>query len=860
MKRSATIFSSVLILLLLIVPSLISQSSPDTTLLKESILKFSEEEFQVALTRYVQNLLRNHYAESLPQEKYLIALMRLVNTEMDNRLINRKTATEKYYADLRSQMTELKQLKNRLRAAGILELDDFIRELETRMKMALRSDEVDYKKKKVFEDALQLLYIAEEMIKLDQLRDPSSLNKKISTSKDQLLTAFGEVGKLDDVPLDVAPTIFNLFEEWRKTDSYKFTARLLDVQIARNNLLKSGSVPQINRMFNSQLQYAYANFNFYEYDLAERLLADLIQAYQNTGIKDFEDVYFYWAESNFALQQFLKARDIYTSLLQNYPQSVYLTRIYSRLIQIAYKLENYDEAIKYFSIYQDLASPAEEDYYDIQFIAALSFYEKAEYNRAVERFLSFPKNSNYYYFAQYLVGTIYAAGQNYDLAFNVFEALAMSKKTPPDLHSRSLLKLAQLSYERGDYEAAVEYAKFIPKKFYRYDRVLNILAWANFMVEQTLKTEPRDRDYSEAKYYAYELLKNYYSSEYRIEAESLLGYIYQQEENPSLARDFYRDVYKAKTERRKINSNLQIIDSLTTLYKQAKDQEEAALREDNRQAYLQAVARGRQLEEQIWNAQISAKSSIGDEVSLEVSDLINQLAELDQLKTMAKEQQNEEAVKRIDALMEQIRTTLNNYTQADIRQATYVNAYPVAKKVANTDYKTQKDSELQQSVEKEIQIVDSRLQQLEREIERAKMLGNYDRLVRLEQKQRKLAEIRRKYDQLYAYAMGIVPEESYQEFDRWGDFGAVGIIDVNFGQRDKLQTQMSRVSTVYNAITDKIVKKREIVEDQLKRIEAEIRFMTMKSRLEERHRLRAEREQSFRESFFDTRTSEFEEK
>jgi hypothetical protein len=108
--------------------------------------------------------------------------------------------------------------------------------------------------------------------------------------------------------------------------------------------------------------------------------------------------------------------------------------------------------------------------------------------------------------------------------------------------------------------------------------------------------------------------------------------------------------------------------------------------------------------------------------------------------------------------------------------------------------------------------------------------------------------------------MGIIPAEAYPEFDRWGDFGAVGIIDVNFGQRDKLQTQMSRVSTVYNSINDKIAKRREIVEDQLKRIEAEIRFMTMKSRLEERQRLRAEREQSFRETFFDTRTSEFEEK
>jgi hypothetical protein len=543
-----------------------------------------------------------------------------------------------------------------------------------------------------------------------------------------------------------------------------------------------------------------------------------------------------------------------------YPQSAFLTKTYSRLIQIAYKLEKYSEVIQYYSVYQDLASPTDEDYYDIQFIVALSLYENSDYNRAVEMLLSFPGGSDYYYFAQYLVGTIYAAGQNYDLAFTAFESLAMSKSTPHDIHNRSLLKLAQLSYERGDYEAAIEYAKFIPDNFYRYDKVLNILAWGNFMVEQTLKSDPRQRDYTEAKYYAYELLQQFYSSEHRIECESLLGYIYQMEENPSLARDFYRDVYKSKMERNKLSYNLQETDSLMTLYKQAKDSEERALREDDRESYLQAASAANSLETQIWNSQITSKSTIGDEVALEVNDLVNRLAELDQLKEIAEEQQNTAAVERIDGLMEEIRTSLDNYTQEDIRQAVYVNAYPVAKKVADYDYRTQKDLQLQESVLQELQLVDVQLEKLNQEIERAKLIGNYDRVVMLEQKQRKLTEIRKKYDQLYVYAMDIVPAEAYPEFDRWGDFGAVGIIDVNFGQRDKLQTQMSRVSTIYNSINDKIAQRRENVEDQLRRIEAEIRFMTMKSRLEERQRLRAEREQSFQETFFDTRTSEFEEK
>jgi hypothetical protein len=145
-------------------------------------------------------------------------------------------------------------------------------------------------------------------------------------------------------------------------------------------------------------------------------------------------------------------------------------------------------------------------------------------------------------------------------------------------------------------------------------------------------------------------------------------------------------------------------------------------------------------------------------------------------------------------------------------------------------------------------------------MDKSRLTTNYELLVVLEQKVRHLEEMKKKYDQLYSYSMELSPGETYAEFDRWGEFGAVGIIDVNFGQRDKLQDQMSQVSTVYNSIVDKLVKRREVVEDQLKKIEAEIRFMTMKARLEERQRLRAEREQSFRETYFDTRTTEFEEK
>jgi hypothetical protein len=802
----------------------------------------------------------NYYAESLPQEKFLIALMRLVNHEMDNRITNRREAIEKYFTDLRNQLKELQQLEERLESEQIYELEGFTTELERRMKMALESGEINYKQKKVFEDALQLLYIAEEMIKLDQLSDRGNLTRNISQSKDRLLNAFGEVGDLDLVPLDVEPTIFNLFDEWTKTDSYKYSARLLDVKIARSRLLKSGALEQVDRMFNNQLRYAYTNFNYFEYDLADRLLEDLVETYREFGVKDFEDVYYYRGESNFALNRFFKAQEIFQTLLDEYPQSVYLAGIYSRLIQIAYKFEEYNKVRSLFASYQNVASPGQDDYYDVQFIVALSLYEQADYNRAVEILLSFPEKSDYYYFAQYMIGTIYAAGQNYDLAYGVLEPLIESKKTPREFHNRSLLKLAQISYERGDYLTSIKYAELIPENFVRYDKVLNILTWSHFTIQQMTQSDPEQRDYSQAKLYSYQLLEDFYSSEYRMEAQSLLGYIYQAENDLSLAKDFYQDVYKTKMERVDLVESLLETDSLKTQYEQSLGNVERALRTDDRQAFAAASMSSESLNRQMWEQQIEDKSTIGQQVSGEISNLINQLTELNALKKQAEEKNNSYAKSRIEEQMNRIRTALDAYSDAEIRQALYINSFPVAKKVANYDFNVQKNEEIRTEILDEILLIDRQIQQLRVDIDRARLTANYDLLVVLEQKVRHLEEMRKRYDQLYSYSMELSPGETYAEFDRWGEFGAVGIIDVNFGQRDKLQEQMSQVSTVYNSIVDRIVKRREVVEDQLKKIEAEIRFMTMKARLEERQRLRAEREQSFRETYFDTRTSEFEEK
>lgn len=863
MGRKSIVTLVILVSFLFCTAPSFAQSTTDAELLQKLIKYTSELEFELALEHYVQKLFLVEGVENLPQEKYLITLMHLTNREMRKRIANPRASSDKYFKELYSQLDELSALKSRLKTSKTTELNSYIDELEARLKMTIRKGEVNYKKKKVFEDALQLLYVAEEMIKMDQLQDKSNLNKKISRSKDKLLSAFGEVGNVETQPLGFKPTIFNLYQEWKKTESYKFATRLLDVKIVRSNLIKSGSVRQIMRMFNNELRVAYGAFNYYDYDLAERLLEDLIETYSTAGIKDFEDIYFYWGESNFALSQLNRAQDIYLQLIQHYPASAYLAKTYSRLVQINYILNNPSVLLDYYSKYQNVASNTNEEYYDIQFIAALALYQQSDFNRAIDLLLSFPQKSPYYYLAQYLVGTAYASGQNLDMAADVFTKLIQGKAVPVDIYSRSLYKLAIINYQREAYLSAIEYLNMIPQNYYRYDKVLNVLAWSFFMFEKTRTDIPEERDYSQAKYFARQLIDNYYASEHRMEAESLLGYIYQMENNPNLALGLYRDVYQSKASRKKVDSFLEERDQLQQLYGQAKKIEEEALRKNNAEAYIQATDVAKNLEENLYKLDLSEASPVGSEISNEVYGVINQLNRVLVLKEKARASGNKAAIAKADSLIIRLSAALDYVPEDYLRYASSYNlfdAYPVARKVAEYDFQKRKTQQLRQAISQELSLIDDRVTSLQQQVERAKLKGDYIRVATLEQKISKLKEIRKKNDQLYASTFELNIGQPYPEFDQWGDFGAFGVIDVNFGQRSRLQHRMGDLSALYNSVNKAVGKRRAGVEDKLKKIEAEIRFMTMKARMAERVRQRAERERSFRESYFDKRTSEFEEK
>jgi len=830
--------------------------------LERLIYYTTELEFQLALEKYVQELFIDYGMEKIPQEYFLIGLMRLVNKEVSRRLDNPKKARDAYIGDLEQMLEEIGVLKYRLRNSGINDLNRFVSDLENHITYTVNSKEINFKKKKIFEDALQMLYIAEEMIKLDQLQQPAQtteLNQKLNRSKQQLLTAFGNVPSSSGNITGVRHSIYDLFSEWKSLDQTNYGLRVADVKLARHNLLKTSGIDEILRMFNEELELAYNSFNDEYYDFAERLLGDIIETYPNYGIKNIDDVYFFRGESNFALGRLFHAEELYTELLNLFPATSYLTEVYGRLTSIYFSVNDYRKTLEFGRQYENVASPSNASYYDVQYMMAMANFQQGNYDNAIQQFSNIPRDHPYNNHAVYFRANAYVENMNYDQALVDYLDLINRKKISPSLQYRAYYKIGILEFERKNFFVAIEYLSQIPENTPRYDKILNALAWAHYELDRT-RSQEEWLGFYYAKLYAQRILSDYYASPYRMEASSLLAYINQLESSPSDALKLYKDVYNSKVNKLQADEYLLERQKLSDLYYAAKELKSVALEKGDPEQYIRSQDLMEKLERQLIELDFAEASTVGIQAYSEVDAVYAQLEELRRLRYLALSRTDFETVARIDTLTINLASALDKFPTEALNQTSYVNLfdeYPASKLVAEQENISKVFQSNEQEIRKEIGHLDGDIRDLEGDIQRFKNSGNYGAVAELEQEQRELLELRKSYDELLTsiYLMDDSPE-SYTELNKWGDFGAFGIINVQFFQQKQIQDQMKDISLSLNKVNEDITHRKQLIEDKVKKIEAEIRLMTMKARVEERARQRAERERRFRESYFDTRTSE----
>ena len=102
-------------------------------------------------------------------------------------------------------------------------------------------------------------------------------------------------------------------------------------------------------------------------------------------------------------------------------------------------------------------------------------------------------------------------------------------------------------------------------------------------------------------------------------------------------------------------------------------------------------------------------------------------------------------------------------------------------------------------------------------------------------------------------------QNSQVNLQKWTDYGAFGIADVNYSVKQSKLEKRSYYMDQINKINQILNSRKSLLDYKVSLVEGEINYMTREVRRRERLRQRAELDRKFEESYFDTHTTEFEE-
>jgi TolA-binding protein len=574
-----------------------------------------------------------------------------------------------------------------------------------------------------------------------------------------------------------------------------------------------------------------------------------------------DDIYYYRGLSNYHLRRYELARDVLLKQVELYPTSQYTAPAYSYLIKLSSHLEDHQDAANYFQEYQKYATGADPDFNENRFRVARSMIMLNQYENAVNVLSEIPSSSEFYIDGQYLLAQAYVGAENLDDAVQVLRGIITNYNLDPQYHFLIKMKLGYLMYEKQDYARAINYFNDIGQNFAMYDRVLIGYAWTYYKRELQ-KPEGQIKDFSYAKKSVEVLLSEYYASDYVLEAKSLMGYILQVEEDADNAIKEFDDVFRARFTKDRSDKNLAERENVKDQMDMAVADRNKALASYNQNDFIIAQSRYSTLQDSMLALSYSDLSASSSAAYSEIRKIQTQIDELERLKGVARQKNDENMVARIEELQDKLRDSISDNFPEQPDPRLGVNQFdesPIARKESVRDYEKARVMAMREEVLKERNYISEKLIEITASADRARQRKDYKELVQLEIQQEKFQTLLKKFDQLNTYIYRLPVDDSSVDFQKWTDYGAFGVADVNYSvkqnkikRRSYYVDQISKINQILNG-------RKDLLEHKINLIDGEVSYMTRRVREQERLRERAELDRKFEESYFDTHTSEFDE-
>ncbi len=815
-----------------------------------------------ALKHYVNELITNLGESSIGQERFLVQQIRMLNDEISARVKGVEKVKKSYFQLLNQRLAEVKALKRRLAPYHSAQLNEFIDKVENTIEATLNAGRVDFQKQRAIEDAMQLLYVAEEMVKMDPNakidKDPEFAHDLKKTERKLVNKSLSDLS-YEDYKNKLAgqekATIYDLYQEWKRAENVNYQLRWTDVEIIKKKLIRDGTAAERERMFKRELRQAADAFNYGFYDLAERSFGEILNRYAFIGKLD--DCLFYKGLSNFLLNRYLAAQADFERFVHDYPASPYLPKVYRYLMQISMHFDNYSKALAYYDAFQKTGVQASDIYDETTFMAASAAMKLGKFEKAIQYLSRIGQKSPLYNEAQYLLAESFIGVNNFNEAERILQELALKENVNEEFHNKILLKLGLLYYEMGNYQNAIRSFDLINKGFSQYDRVLLGYAWSYF--KEQMAKPVSERDFSQAQEALNVLIDTFYGSDYLLEAKTLLGYIHQLQNETDEALRNYQYVYTAREAKELSDALNEESQVLGKIINKTETLEKKALDKDNPEAFHKAYTLRKKLYRPYLKVTYLDLSSAGLGVKQEINRLNAQLHELERLRQEAKAQQRKDLVKRIERMEYKIYGAINSITverPSSMLGVNYFDAHPLARKESVLETRNKQVESMRQDIENQRKEIVKRLNELDIQINQARKEKNYKKLVALELSKEHFSDLMKKLDFLetQSYAMGV--RNSNINLNKWSDYGVFGLTNVKFNVKTMTAKEIEAMQKRIQDINKFLQLRRQNIEHKIRQINEQIIVMTRKVRQQERQRKREELNRQFEETYFDTHDTE----
>ena len=651
-------------------------------------------------------------------------------------------------------------------------------------------------------------------------------------------------------------TISDYFKAWKVERVAEYQMKLMNFKILRDNLIKTATPTERNRMLEREITSALLNYSEEKFEMAEMQFEQIFSAY-NEHYSTLDGVIFYKSEANFANHYFDAARQGYLNIINNFSNSQYTGQCYLRLMIISYTYKWNREFFNYYNKVKDFITIDREDVNKAHYLAGYLYLQQNQYDEAKSILENIKDASKYYMPAQYLLGIVFTNLEKHNQAKKIFEQIISQENYPwTDLNysifkNEALLKLGYFHYQRGEYDKATFYFDQVSKGYDGYDAGLLGQAWAN------LKKGQYDNAISKVDV----ICNNFLLSNYMYEALVLSAHCKRIQQRPDEAMEDLKYVANAKhvlgrveeynDERKRILTQLEELEQIET----------TILEHQNKNLYPQVEKIRDLINEALLTFRYrgAVSSLLLEEYYDERKVLIRQIEEFESIINFAKEQGDEgmlaDAMKQRDRLI----TVLEKYqmNQAPSGVSFFLD-YPLATKEGGIIYRRGIINKLVGDLIVEKQRVQQDLEIVSQLLTLSDNQTKIDATIDLEIIEEDLTDLNNQLNQFQVWLANHNVEDIKMETEKWANFSGFGMTDINFvSYRERLK-QIGGYQKNITVIDGVLKDKKLLLENRIRRFDDEVKKIQKEMEAEKIRLEKLEKEKYFQDIYFETKTKEIE--